>query len=229
MITVVIPTLDAEAGLGATLSALVPAAVEGLVREVVVVDGGSTDRTLKIADACGAELLRAERGRGQQLRAGAEVARQPWLLFLHADTVLAPGWEREVWSFIEKQEKGAPVRAAAFRFALDDSGLAPRFLEIGVALRSGLLRLPYGDQGLLISQSFYRDIGGFAPIPLMEDVDIVRRIGRRRMTILRSEAVTSAARYQRDGYASRVLRNLSCLVMYFCGFSIARITRIYGA
>ncbi len=229
MITVVIPTLDAEAGLGATLSALVPAAVEGLVREVVVVDGGSTDRTLKIADACGAEILQGERGRGQQLRAGAAAARQPWLLFLHADTVLAPGWEREVWNFIEKQENGAPVRAAAFRFALDDSGLAPRCLEMAVALRCGLLRLPYGDQGLLISQTLYRDVGGFAPMPLMEDVDIVRRIGRRRMTILRCEAVTSAARYQRDGYASRVLRNLSCLVMYYLGIPVARIARIYQA
>lgn len=227
MITVVIPTRNAEALLGATLSALVPAVVEGLVREVIIVDGGSDDATLRIADACGATVLTSEPGRGRQLQAGAEAARQPWMLFLHADTVLSPGWEREVGNFIEKQELGGHARAAAFRYALDDIGLRPRFLESMVALRNSVFALPYGDQGLLISRSLYREIGGFSPLPIMEDVEIVRRLGRRRLVILRSEALTSAERYRREGYLRRVLRNLGCLSMYFAGVPAQRIARVY--
>ena len=130
MITVVIPTLNAEATLPATLTALVPAALEGLVREVIVVDGGSKDRTREIADQAGADLLTAPPNRGAQMRAGANAARHPWLLFLNADTVLDAGWEREASHFMERVDSGRSRRsAAAFRFALDDDGIAPRALE----------------------------------------------------------------------------------------------------
>ena len=229
MISVVIPTLNAEQGLAATLTALVPAAVEGLVREVIVVDGGSTDRTLKIAETSGAEIVRAAEGRGMQLAAGAEHARFPWLLFLHADTVLDVGWEREASAFIERVDIGQREPAAAvFGFALDDLGILPRVVEAGVAVRSSLLRLPYGDQGLLIPAPLYRQIGGYKPLPIMEDVDIVRRLGRSRTILLRSRAVTSATRYRRDGYMLRVLRNWSCLTLYYLRVPAAVIQRIYG-
>jgi len=230
MIAVVIPTLNAEAGLAETLTALVPAAVDGLVSEVIVVDAGSSDATLKIADAMGATILQAPRaGRGHQLRLGADKARARWLLFIHADTVLQPGWEREVALFVEGADSGrhAPA-AAAFQFALDDRGFAPRFLEVMVALRSHVLGRPYGDQGLLISSQFYRDIGGYAAIPLMEDVDIVRRVGRRRLAILRAAALTSAVRYRNDGYARRIVRNQVCLAMFAFGVPVERIARFYA-
>src|SRR5262245_78717 len=136
MITVIIPTLNAETSLAATLTALVPGAVDGLVRQVIVVDGGSSDRTLRIAEDAGADIVRSEPGRGRQLQAGARAARFPWLLFLHADTVLDPGWEREVATFVERVDIGQrPLAAAAFRFALDDMGFLPRMIEAGVALR----------------------------------------------------------------------------------------------
>ena len=119
MISVVIPTLNAEATLGQTLAALVSAAVDGLVREVIVVDGGSSDRTAEIVDQAGANLVRGSGGRGHQLAAGAAQARFPWLLFLHADTTLAPGWEREASLFMERVDlggaaarcRGLPLRA----------------------------------------------------------------------------------------------------------------------
>jgi len=229
MISVVIPTLDAEAGLGRTLAALVPAAVEGLVREVVVVDGGSADRTLEIADAAGADILRAGRGRGLQLRAGAGRARFPWLLFLHADTELERGWEREAAQLIERVDCGQRgLTAAVFRFTLDDVGLAPRALETGVLLRTAVLKLPYGDQGLLIPRRLYDQIGGYAALPVMEDVDIVRRLGRRRLVALRSRALTSAARYRKDGYVRRVLVNQACLMLYLCRVPAERIARLYA-
>jgi glycosyltransferase involved in cell wall biosynthesis len=94
MISVVIPTLNSEAGLPATLARLVPATVDGLVREVIIVDGGSSDGTRAIAELTGARLITAARGRGTQLAAGAAKARFPWLLFLHADTGLEEGWQR---------------------------------------------------------------------------------------------------------------------------------------
>ena len=141
MISVVIPTYNAEATLGHTLTALVPAVVGGIVQEAILVDGGSTDETCAIADAAGTRLIRSKLGRGTQLRAGAAAARGDWLLFLHADTVLEPGWAEEAEAFMERVAKGrrAPA-AAAFRFALDDDGMMPRLLESLVALRCFLLR-----------------------------------------------------------------------------------------
>jgi rSAM/selenodomain-associated transferase 2 len=229
MISVVIPTLNAEATLAATLTALVPAAVDGLVREVIVVDGGSTDRTVDIVEDAGAQLMRKSGGRGYQLTVGAMRAKQPWLLFLHADTMLEAGWEREASAFMERTD-AKPDRASAgvFRFALDDVGAKPRLLERLVAARCALLRLPYGDQGLLIQRQLYEEVGAFRPLPLMEDVDFVRRLGRRRMTLLSARAVTSADRYRRDGYLRRSVRNLMCLTLYFAGVPTNVINRRYG-
>jgi rSAM/selenodomain-associated transferase 2 len=231
MLSIVIPTLNAEAGLPACLTALVPAMVDGLLKEVVVVDGGSSDRTLEIADQAGCDVLSvAPPNRGAQLAAGAARARQPWLLFLHADTVLEETWHREVRTFIERVDAGQrPPAAAAFRFALDDLGFKPRLIEAGVALRCTLFRLPYGDQALLVPAQLYRARGGYQPLPLMEDVDFIRRFPRGERIILRTAAVTNAIRYKRDGYLQRSLRNLACLALFAARVPIARIQRLYGA
>ena len=231
MLSVVIPTLNAEEGLPQCLNALIQATVRGLVREVVIVDGGSTDQTVEICDAAGATLVSSEKGRGIQLQAGAEHAKGDWLLFLHADTVLSPGWEDEVSKFLEQVEQGrfrGKEVAAAFRFALDDFGPAARWLEWAVSLRCAFFRLPYGDQGLLIHKNFYGKLGGYTDAPLMEDVSLVRRIGWRRMVLLRSEAVTSPARYHRDGYLKRSLSNLGLLSLYFLRVPPRILARLYG-
>ena len=229
VISVVIPTLNAGNDLAATLSALVPGVVDGIVRDVTVVDGGSHDQTLTIADQAGATILQTKAGRGQQLQAGGAQAKSRWLLFLHGDTVLEAGWDVEAAKFIEKMENSRrPMSAAAFRFALDDDGFAPRLLELMVGLRSSIFRLPYGDQGLLISRQMYEEIGGYNPMSLMEDVDIVRRLGRRRITLLKTQATTSAEKYRRDGYAARVARNQMCLLMYAFKAPMSRISTIYG-
>ena len=229
MISVVIPTLNAEATLGRTLSALVPAAVDGLVREVIIVDGGSSDRTKDIIDDSGADLVSERAGRGGQLAAGAARARFPWLLFLHADTVLESGWEGEASSFMERVDtRRHQPAAAAFRFAVDDHGAKPRLLERLVALRCRMLRLPYGDQGLLMPKALYDEVGGFSPLPLMEDVELVRRLGRRRVALLGSRAVTSAERFRREGYVRRSARNLACLTLYALRVPTPVIRRMYG-
>jgi len=229
MISVVIPAYNAETTLGATLAALVPAVVDGIIQEAILVDGGSTDGTCVIGDAAGTRLIRTKFGRGMQLQAGATAARGDWLLFLHADTVLEPGWAEEAEAFIELVMTGRRAEAAAaFRFALDDDGLMPRLLESLVALRCFLFALPYGDQGLLISRKFYCELGGFRTMPLMEDVDLMRRVKRQQLVMLQSRAVTSGVRYRREGYIARSLRNLSCMVLYFLRVPTRVLTRIYG-
>jgi len=222
-ISVIIPALDAAADIGRALAAV---ASPGLVGETIVADGGSSDDTAEIARAAGARVIAAERGRGPQLAAGARAARGDWLLFIHADTVLAPGWADEAARFID--DPANRFRAAAFRFALDDTRRCGRMIEAGVFLRCRLFALPYGDQGLLIGRDFHDRLGGFGRLPLYEDVDIVRRIGRRRLVLLRTPAVTSAARYRRGGYLRRPLRNLCLLVLYFAGVAPDRLARLYG-
>jgi rSAM/selenodomain-associated transferase 2 len=229
MISVIIPALNAERTLPAALSAIVSAAVDGIVREVIVVDGGSSDQTRKIADHAGADVVETGPGRGTQLAQGAVRAKFPWLLFLHADTVLDDDWTRRATEFMRSVDLGErPIAAAAFRFKLDDKGLAPRTLEALVSARCAILRRPYGDQGLLIPRRLYNEIGGYNPLPIMEDVDIMRRLGRKRIVILDANATTSAERYRQDGYLARVLRNQTCLALYRAGLPLAKIQRIYA-
>lgn len=225
MISVVMPTLNAAPYLPRTLAPLVPAVAEGLVRELIIVDGGSGDDTLAIAEEVGARVLVAERGRGRQLRAGAAAAKGEWLLFLHADTALEDEWRRHAARFIERT--GPRERAAAFRFAFDDDAPAARRAAWWVDMRCRLLALPYGDQGLLISRRFHDALGGYRDIALMEDVDIVRRIGRARLTILDACAVTSAEKYRRDGYGRRARRNLWLLARYLMGADPAELAKSY--
>ena len=176
MLSVVIPALNAADSLGRVLECL----DRTLVAEAVVADGGSTDNTVAVAERGGARVVRSAAGRGAQLTAGAAVASGDWLLFLHADTRLGPGWTQAVRKFMAAT--GAGHRAAVFRYVLDDDAPAARRLEAVVRWRCRFLGLPYGDQGLLISRNFYESLGGFELMPLMEDVDFVRRIGRRRLS-----------------------------------------------
>ncbi|MCC5996154.1 MAG: glycosyltransferase [Oceanicaulis sp.] len=229
-LVIVIPTLNAAAGLARTLDSLSPARRAGILRAVIISDGGSDDATVEIARKAGCAIVTGASGRGAQLAAGAQAARavtgpDDWLLFLHADTVLQPGWAREAAAFFEAN--AGRDRAGYFRFALDDFSPAARQLEAAVALRCQLFALPYGDQGLLIGAGFYDRLGGYSPMALFEDVDIVRRIGRRRLAPLRSAAVTSAAKFRADGYGRRSRRNLVLLGRYFLGADPARLARSY--
>ena len=158
-LSVVIPTLDAARDLPASLAAIDAARGSGLLREIVVADGGSADATAAIAQAAGARVVPAPRGRGSQLGAGAAAAEGEWLCFLHADTRPGPRWCEVVARFIADRANGE--RAGYFRFRLDDEAAAARRLERMVAWRSRVLGLPYGDQGLVIAKRFYTGLGGF--------------------------------------------------------------------
>jgi rSAM/selenodomain-associated transferase 2 len=223
-LSVIIPTLDAAATLPTTLAALSEA--RELIGEIIVADGGSRDATAAIVAGAGARIVTAPRGRGAQLAAGAAAASGDWLLFLHADTRLQPGWAADAARFIA--DPGNRERAGYFSYRLDDRSPAARRLERIVMWRSRVLGLPYGDQGLILARAFYRVVGGFPPLVLMEDVALVRRIGCRRLVALKTGALTSAARYRREGYLWRPLRNLGCLALYFLGLPPRFITRLYG-
>jgi rSAM/selenodomain-associated transferase 2 len=222
-LSVIIPTLNEAARIGGALAALSAASI---VREVIVADGGSSDATVAVAGAAGARVIAAMPGRGIQLTAGAAAASGHWLLFLHADCRLEKGWEEAMGAFAAAPEAGR--LAGYFDFALDDPLPTARRLERLVAWRCRVLALPYGDQGLLIARSLYDAIGGFASLPLMEDVDLVRRLGRRRLARIGIRAFASARRYRQDGYWRRALRNLACLGLYFAGVPPGHIRRLYG-
>ena len=223
-LSVIIPALDAAAGIEGVLACLLRDGVPP--GEIIVVDGGSVDATVALVRRMGATVMTAKRGRGNQMAAGAAAASGEWLLFLHADTVLQGSWRTEVANFMARRENLG--RAAVFRLSLDDPCPMARRVEWVARLRGRLLGLPYGDQGLLISRRFHDALGGFRPMPIMEDVDMARRIGRRRLDTLDSEARTSAVRYRRSGYPLRMLRNLLCLACYFAGLPPSRIARLYG-
>lgn len=225
MISVVIPTLNAAAHLPRALAPLVRPTADGLVKQVIVADGGSDDGTTEIADAAGCDIVTCQRGRGIQLRTGAAAAKAPWVLFLHADTELSEGWAEEAARFM--LTANARQRAAAFTLAFDDLSPPARAVVFWARLRARWLKLPYGDQGLLISRLLYDAVGGYADLPLMEDVDIVRRVGARRLVLLQTEAITCAAKYRRDGYTKRALHNLALTARYLLGADPARLAKAY--
>ena len=210
-ISVVIPSLNAAITLPATLAAI------GAVAQIVIADAGGSGNTP------GATVIAAARGRGIQLAAGIAAATQDWLLLLHADTRLQPGWRAEA----DAHMRDHPDQAAFFRFALDSTDPRARRLERLVAWRCRVMSLPYGDQGLLIHRTVLAAAGGIRPLPLMEDVDLIRRLGRHRLRGLDSKAVTSAVKWEQGGWLRRSARNLGCLSLWRLGVNPAFIARLY--
>lgn len=219
-ISIIIPTLNAETSLPRCLEALMEGLPAGLIRELIISDGGSGDATCAIADEAGATLISGPASRGGQLRRGCGAAQGDWLLVLHADTVLAPGWSGIVADHIAASGQGA-----CFRLAFNAPGLAPAWIAGWANLRSRWFGLPYGDQGLLLRRGMYARAGGYPDQPLMEDVALVRALPQ--LVVLPVRAVTGAERYQRGGWMRRGARNLWTLLRYFAGADPARLAESY--
>lgn len=220
-LSIIIPTLNAQASLPQTLDALLPGLEAGVIREVIVSDGGSKDETAHLADLAGAEIVSGPSGRGGQLRRGAEVARGDWLMFLHADTHLPNTWVGAVAA----HARGSGD-AAAFQLKFRADGVPARFTAWFANTRSRLFGLPYGDQALLISRVVYDEIGGYPEQPLMEDVAMARAL-RGRLVLLDEVVTTSADRYERDGWMRRGIANLVLLMRYRFGADPAALARRY--
>ena len=223
-LSVIIPTLDAADDLGPCLGALGEALFDGLIREVILADGGSTDRIAEVADQVGARLIEAPRGRGAQLAAGAETARGSWFLFLHADTVLGPGWADEMRAHITEH----PGKAAYCRLVFRSDHRAAAWVAGWANLRARLLGMPFGDQGLLVSRTAYQAAGGYPSEPLMEDVVLARRLSRQvGLRALDIDAETSATRYETNGWLRQGAGNLWRQVRFLFGASPARLAARY--
>ncbi|MGE0815321.1 MAG: TIGR04283 family arsenosugar biosynthesis glycosyltransferase [Vicinamibacterales bacterium] len=163
-------------------------------------------------------------GRGTQLNRGAAGASGAWLWFVHADSVVPPGW-LEAFRTLDAE---AAVAGGSFRFRLDSPAWQARLLERGVALRVRLFDLPYGDQGIFARRAVFQSIGGFLPIPLMEDVEFIRRLKRHgRLAHLTLGLTTSARRWEARGWVRQSAANLATLGLYGLGVSPDRLARRY--
>ncbi len=220
-LSVIIPSWNEESSIAALIGDV--AALRS-THEIVVVDGGSSDETVRIAGEAGARTLVMRRGRGQQLAAGAAAASGSVLCFLHADLRLPSASRRALDLVVD----GGATRACAFRLRIDAQGVAYRMVEIGANVRSRLLGLPYGDQGLVIARTLYDRTGGFADVALMEDVMMARALRPLGgVQILPEHVLVSARRWERDGVLRRSLRNLGLLARFLGGTSPALLARVY--
>lgn len=214
-ISVVIPALDEEAHLASAVASVVGEA------EVIVVDGGSRDRTRDVARCAGARVIESPPSRGVQLHLGAQAAAGEWLVFLHADTRLEAGWAQALHALPEA------VAGGAFRFAIAAAAPAYRLVEKAVATRCRLFKLPYGDQGIFARRRAYEIVGGFPPFPLMEDVAFVRRLRRAGpLACLPQRAFTSPRRMTRLGIVGSSVSNWGLLGAYALGCSPERLARL---
>ena len=220
-VSVIIPTLNEAANIESTLRSL---AQEDPADEVIVVDGGSTDGTPEKAAACGARVVAASAGRASQMNAGAAEATGSILLFLHADTRVPGGFAEAVRATLDDPA----VSAGAFRFRTDAPGRAMRLVEWGTNVRSSLFGWPYGDQGLFVKKRVFEELGGFAPLPIMEDLDLVGRLRRRgRVMTVRLAAVTSARRWRQLGIPRTLWRNQCMVVGFMLGIDANDLAEFY--
>lgn len=220
-ISVIIPTLNAAERLGPCLSALSDALTEGLLTEVIFADGGSDDDTSLIAEEVGAVFLSTSKGRGSQMSEAVVNARGEWLLFLHADSVLEKGWTDGVAKRLSQKST-----AGYFRLRFDNTTLPAKIVARWANFRARVFHLPYGDQGLLISRKLYDEIGGFPDIPLMEDVAIAKKLGKR-LAPINITITTSAEKYVAQGWFKRSTKNFAILVRYKLGADPAKLAKEY--
>jgi uncharacterized protein len=222
-ITVVIPVLNDTAA----LAALLPALPGDPALEIIVVDG--SDASDPALDALrerhsGVRWMRSAPGRGAQMNHGARHARGRWLVFLHSDTRLGVSWI----DALRRLDQQPQIVGGSFRFALDSPTRWARWIEWGVRIRVRLFDLAYGDQALFVRRTVFGELGGYRELPLMEDVDFIRRLRRRgRLAHAGVPALTSARRWERDGWLRRTVDNAVLVALFLAGHPPERLARRY--
>jgi rSAM/selenodomain-associated transferase 2 len=191
-----------------------------------VVDGGSRDGTPQLARLGGAQVMHAQASRGWHLQRGVAATTAPWLLLLHADARLQPGWSEAL-----RRAMAAPEAVWAFDLAVEGPGVALRLLEWAVRLRSQLRRLPYGDQGLLLPRALLERAGGIPPLPLMEDLLLIQRLQRLApIRRLGCPLQVNGRRWQRHGVLGTAWRNARLRQAWRRGISPQHLAhRYYGS
>ena len=221
MISVIVPALDEEPVLAETLLA----ARQGGVGEIVVVDGGSRDRTVAVARALADRVLVAPRGRASQMNAGAAAAHGDVLLFLHADTRLPPDYPTVIAHALAE----AAVVGGRFDVRLDATGIPYRVIERLIGWHSRLTRVATGDQAIFVRRTVFERLGGYPDLPLMEDIALNRMLRQAgRVACLRATVITSARRWHRRGVVRTVLLMWALRAAYYAGVAPERLARVYA-
>ena len=219
LVSVIVPLLDDTAAATALVGQILP----DPRAEIILVDGGSDAALDRLAgQRRDVRLIRTPPGRARQMNAGATFAEGAWLLFLHADSRLPAGWLDAFQHLLPQMSGGW------FRFALDDPAWQARVIERGVRWRVRVFGLPYGDQGFFVRREMFQQLGGYSDLPLMEDVDFIRRVQRHgRVVELPLALMTSSRRWQRDGWWRRSILNLALVTLYLGGVAPARLASWY--
>jgi rSAM/selenodomain-associated transferase 2 len=222
-ITVVIPVLNDAA----VLASLLPTLPADPALEIIVVNGSqASDPALNVLRArySGVRWMRSPPGRGAQMNHGARHARGRWLLFLHADTRLGEGWI----DALQRLDEQPRIVGGSFRFALDSPAPWARWIEWGVRIRVRLFDLAYGDQALFVRRAVFEKLGGYRELPLMEDVDFIRRLRRHgHLEHVDVPALTSARRWEQDGWFRRSVGNALLVALFLAGYPPERLARHY--
>ena len=229
LVSIVIPVLHDTTELASLLETLVPSrdspADSSVAYQIVVVNGDASDGSLRPLHHRFPTVEWAEctPGRARQMNHGARLATGQWLLFLHADACPEPGWIEA----IQKVDQSSSI-GGAFSFRLESTAATARVLERGVDLRTRLLGLPYGDQGVFVRRQVFDEEMGYAELPIMEDLELVRRLGRRGpLTWSRVPIRVSARRWERDGWVRRSMLNVWLMGLFFVGVSPVWLARRY--
>ena len=225
-LSIVIPTLNEALHLPLLLSDL---NVWPNDFELIIVDGGSIDLTISIAQIQGVDVIKSpKKNRGYQLKTGASNARGDWLLFLHADSRLRIGWVRSLSQII--QNKKSKNFAWYFDFKIKKDNLEYRFLEIAVALRSLFLQHPYGDQGLLIHKDLYNKTGGYSSLKIMEDIDLITRVTKEtKLRRIRESIYTDDRKWTNSNIIKRAIKNYKLRKKWRQGYDIDNLSREYNS
>ena len=219
-VSVIIPTLNEAEHLPLALKS----AAASRPVEIIVADGGSRDDTVRIAQSYGATLVNMPPNRARQMNAGAVAAHGETLLFLHADTQLPANYRDAVLAALSRPD----VVGGAFRFRIADPFPGRRLVEYAANVRSHLWRMPYGDQALFVRRWAFDELGGFPELPIMEDYEFVRRLGRLgRLALLNETVLTSGRRWQRLGFLRTTLINKLVILGYRCGVSPTKLAALY--
>jgi rSAM/selenodomain-associated transferase 2/rSAM/selenodomain-associated transferase 1 len=219
-VSVIIPALNEAAHIAASIAS----ARHGQPHEIIVADGSSTDGTAELAREAGAMVISSAPGRARQMNTGAARATGNALLFLHSDTRLPPGYQPMVPETLSRPG----VAAGAFRFRVGENFAGKALVEWGINLRSYCRQMPYGDQAVFLRRALFEEMGGFADMPFLEDIEFVRRLRKRgRIETLSASIITSGRRWQQHGVFRTTLFNQLVLTGYSLGMSPATLARFY--
>jgi rSAM/selenodomain-associated transferase 2 len=220
----IIPVWNEQAIISRTIEHVRDLSASGRA-EIIVVDGDPAGRTIQVARHMGVKTAISEKGRGNQMNLGASLAAGDILIFLHADTILP----HDALELIETAMADISCIAGAFDLAIDSERPAFRLIEKAASFRSRMTRIPYGDQTIFIRKSGFRDLGGFNNIPIMEDVEFMRRIkkGKGKIFIIGTAVLTSPRRWEKEGIVYTTLRNWLLIALYLCGVKPEKLIRFY--